>query len=210
MSDRRKPKSNAVLKNLPPERQEQIAEWCEKPNETNGDGNPVPKTGGLAYAQTQLANDGLRVSLSVLGDFYQWWRLQKDLEISFEREQIVLEKTGDAKKAREAGENLLMRLGLVSQDPKLIQAAAIMSDSRRALDLEEASGRTKAAQKDRSLSQKDEQIKLAERKFQRDTCALFLKWFDVEAAKKIATSGLSNKEKIDQLGLAMFGEDWNA
>ncbi|EDY16695.1 hypothetical protein CfE428DRAFT_5808 [Chthoniobacter flavus Ellin428] len=51
---------------------------------------------------------------------------------------------------------------------------------------------------------------LARQKFQRDTCKLFLEWCDQEQAKKIVASGMSNSEKIEQLGLAMFGEDWNA
>lgn len=209
MKDRRKPKSNAVLKNLPSERQEQVAEWCAKRNDKDDSGRDIPRTGGLAFAQQQLAADGIKLSISVIGVFYSWWCLERDLEISFEREQQVLAQTGDPKKAREAGETLLMRLGLATADPKLIVAAAQTSDNRRALDLEEKSGKTKAEQKERSLAQKDEEIKLAERKFRRDTCREFIKWYDNVEAKRIVTGAGSNAEKIEALGRAMFGEDWD-
>ena len=163
MSKRPKPKSTAILMNLPPERQEQIAEWCAKPNDVE-DGKPIPLTGGLAFARAQLAADGCKVSLDTLSRFFSWWQLEQDLSISFEREQQVLEKTGDAKLARTAGETLLMRLGLATQEPKLIQAAATIADSRRSLDLIEETGRTKARQKDAQIQQKEKDLTLSERR----------------------------------------------
>ena len=209
MSRSRKVRSNAVLLNLPPARQEPIIEWCDAPKSESGpDGRPC--VGGYQFAREQLASDGLRVSLRALSDFYSAWHLEQDLEISFEREEQVLSKTGDAKKAREAGEALLMRLGLASQNAKLIVAAAQTSDNRRHLDLLEESGKTKADIAKAKLSQKDRDHALAVKKFQRESCKLFLKWFDQEAAKKIATGTGTNAEKIEQLGRAMFGEDWHA
>ncbi len=91
----------------------------------------------------------------------------------------------------------------------IFTAATMAQDSRRRLDLEERSGKTKAEQKNRALEQKDTEINLAERKFQRDTCKLFLKWFGDQKAKEIVTGGGTNKEKIEALGRAMFGEDWD-
>lgn len=58
------------------------------------------------------------------------------------------------------------------------------------------------------LRQKDEALLIEKKKFQRTTCELFLKWFDEKSARDIAKSGLSNAEKIETLGKAMFGEDW--
>lgn len=211
----RKVRPEAVLKNLLRPAQELVVEWSHQPPQKDADGDPIPETGGIAFALLQLRDHAraasrpeLAVSQSTLYAFLQWYALEQDLEISFEREQQVLAKTGDAKLARSAGETLLMRLGLATQSPKLIQSAAQIADSRRSLDLEEKSGQTKAKHKERSLAQKDQEIEMAAKKFQRDTCSLFLEWFDKETAKQIATSGATNSEKIDQLGLAMFGEDW--
>lgn len=209
MSDRPKPKSNAILKNLPEERQEQIAEWCAKPNDRDEEGNIIPKSGGLAFAQAQLAADGLRVSLETLSRFFSWWQLQLDLKMSFDVEDQVLAATGNAAEARNAAESLLLRLGIARQDPELITAGTMAIDSRRSLDLMEESGRTKAAQKERSLAQKDEDLKIARAKFQRDTCELFLTWFEDKRAKEIVSSNGNHADKIAALGRAMFGEEWD-
>jgi len=162
---RTKPKSNAVLKTLPRERQEQIAEWCAQPNERDADGKPIPQSGGLAFAHARLAADGVKVSLSVVGEFWSWWRLEQDLEMSFAREEQVLAKTGDRRKAREAGESLLMRLGIARQDPELLTAAAKVADSRRSLDLQEETGKTKAQQKNRQIDQGEKRLAHEREKF---------------------------------------------
>lgn len=193
MKGRPKPKSNAVLKTLPRERQEQIAEWCAKPNERDADGKPIPQTGGLAFAQEQLAADGVKVSLSVVGEFWSWWRLEQDLEISFEREEQVLAKTGDRRKAREAGESLLMRLGIARQDPELISAAAKVSDSRRNLDLQEKSGETKAKQKDAQIAQKNADLALSDRRVK------LLEKKAAEAEKTANDATLSDAEKAARI-----------
>jgi len=52
-------------------------------------------------------------------------------------------------------------------------------------------------------------LKLAQTKFQRETCELFVKWFADERAAQIADSkGVGTDEKVEQLGKLMFGEDW--
>jgi predicted O-linked N-acetylglucosamine transferase (SPINDLY family) len=47
-------------------------------------------------------------------------------------------------------------------------------------------------------------------KFRRETCELFVKWFDDQRAKNIMASSESNATKIEQLGKAMFQELWDA
>jgi hypothetical protein len=50
---------------------------------------------------------------------------------------------------------------------------------------------------------------LAERKFQRQTCDLFKKWYaDKRAIDVVENPGLSADEKTNMLGQIMFGEDW--
>jgi hypothetical protein len=169
MSDDPKPRPEArsdskLKKGISLERQEQIAEWCAKPNERDAEGKAIKGTGGPQYAHAQLKADGFEVGLNTVYEFWRWWQLDQDLQASFAVEDQVLERTGDPKKARVAGEVMLMRLGLSKQDPKLIQLGAQTADARRSLDLAEESGRTKARQKDKQLSQKDRDLKLAERR----------------------------------------------
>lgn len=52
--------------------------------------------------------------------------------------------------------------------------------------------------------------KLDHKKFQRETCALFMKWAADKRASEIANSTATNADKIERLGQLMFGEDWKA
>lgn len=58
------------------------------------------------------------------------------------------------------------------------------------------------------LEQRDQVIDLSRKKFQRQTCELFIKWAADDRAKKVIESRASNAEKLEQLGQVMFGEDW--
>lgn len=49
---------------------------------------------------------------------------------------------------------------------------------------------------------------LDERRFQRETCRLFIQWAENEEARKTALGGGDNSEKIERLGQLMFGEGW--
>lgn len=181
----RKIRSDAVLLNLPEERQEQIWEWCRKPSEKDGDGNTIPGTGGFAHARAQLAADGLKVSLRSLSSFFSVYRLKLDMETVENIREAVETQTGDARLARTTAETVFMNIAIARQDPKTFAVAAKAQDSR-------------------------ESLRQSDRKFQRETCALFLEWSENEAAKRIATSGLSHAEKIEQLGREMYGEAWDA
>jgi hypothetical protein len=166
----RKVRPEAVLKNLSRPAQELIVEWSNHPPDKVGS-EPVPGTGGIPFALLQLREHArvasrpeLAVGQSTLYAFLQWFALEQDLEISFEREAQILAKTGNAKLAREAGETLLMRLGLSAQQPKLIQAAAQIADSRRSLDLTEQIGKTKARLKEKDQNLDERRVVLLEKK----------------------------------------------
>lgn len=58
------------------------------------------------------------------------------------------------------------------------------------------------------IGQKDVELKLARQKFQRETAELFLKWHSNQRATEIASSSLSNADKIETLGKQMFGDLW--
>ena len=65
------------------------------------------------------------------------------------------------------------------------------------------------AQRDREkVVLKEQEIRLAEQKFRRETCELFLKWYEERQAQEIAGSAATHAEKIERLGQLMFGEGW--
>ena len=57
---------------------------------------------------------------------------------------------------------------------------------------------------------KKAKLDLDRQKFQRLTVKNFLDWYEDKTAREIATSNLSQADKIERLGQAMFGEDWTA
>lgn len=85
-------------------------------------------------------------------------------------------------------------------NPFLVEAVAML----RKGDHEQI----KRKQADRLLDQKDEQIALDKKKFQRTTAELFLKFYEDKRAKEIVESRSTNAEKLELVGQAMFGEDW--
>lgn len=185
----KKPRSDAPLKNLAPKRQEQVIEWCDTPKSES-----CP--GGYQHAREQLAADGLRVSLRALSDFWSWWHLNADMDESFEVEDAVLRKSGDPRKARDAAETWLIRAGLTRKDPKLILAASQVSDNRRRLDLEEKSGETKAAHKERALDQKDRDFALVREKFITQSCEKIMLAARDPKVREVVESAIPQAEKI--------------
>lgn len=73
----------------------------------------------------------------------------------------------------------------------------------RALSLQEQ-------QKNRDLEIRTAELSLAQDRFRRETCDLFLKWAEDQRAKEVVASGAAKSEKIEALGRIMFGELWDA
>lgn len=55
---------------------------------------------------------------------------------------------------------------------------------------------------------KGEEVKLAKKKFQRETTELFIKFSLDQKAKEIATSDMPNDAKMEALGQHLFGDAW--
>lgn len=61
--------------------------------------------------------------------------------------------------------------------------------------------------KDRELRQKSRSLDLDEQKYQRETCALFLKWFDDKRAREIAGGSGTHDDKIVAMKSLFFTEE---
>ncbi len=66
--------------------------------------------------------------------------------------------------------------------------------------------RTKIAERRAQIA--EEALGIAKKKFQRDTCELFLKWYEDRRAADIAASPADASEKMELLGKLIFKEDW--
>jgi len=102
-----------------------------------------------------------------------------------------------------AGGKILEALEAADGEDVLKLTAAL--SSLRGADASVMTARTAHAK----LAQKDRELALMREKFERDTCALFLKWFKDEKARSIAESPASNTEKIAALRKTYF-EDVDA
>jgi len=160
----------------------------------------------LASAQARLLERGVKVSL---GRLSAWWgQEQQDRmrERILERVSSGAQLSGELEAAfREHAapqiETLIKLLKvLVMQasvdggtDPKLLM---LVPQLMRPV-LEEL-----------KVRQRDRELGLAEQRFQRETCELFLRWYNDQRASEVASSPASNSEKIERLGQLMFGEEW--
>ena len=163
-----------------------------------------PKT--LAEMQAWLVQEGINVTQSTISRFLESARssrLQAKLlaQISSGAKQCAAVEKQFGKNPAPELETLIklhrvLILNLTTQgnvDPELLKLA----DQLTRTALEYTSGKTKAAQKERELV-------LAEEKAQKDTCEFFLKWFSDKRAQEIATSSMSNADKIATLRKEYF------
>lgn len=152
-------------------------------------------------------NSGKKPSLATLSNL----RDRLLMEESFREDESTTESILEQLKAEipELSEDQIDQLGnrtfslltIRKQDLKgyvrLRSAMAKAQLERAKLDLR----KQEAARQEKSLE-------LEEKRFQRETCKLFLKWAESEEAKKIASGTGSNDEKIQRLGEMMFGDLW--
>lgn len=208
MGKPRKLRRDATLKKLEPAQRKLVLEWLEQ------DGEESARQRLFSELHIASPQDPAKpVSRQTLYDAVNYWAAQEitDEMFSFRDAQEELFgqfRPGDAKLAREFGEFALLQRANKSQDKDLFTAATMAQDMRRSGDLKERELEAKIKGSALKFEQKEREMALAERKFQRDTARLFLKWFEDETAKRIATGSGTNSEKIEALGRAMF-PDWD-
>ena len=128
------------------------------------------------------------------GQLSEFWRWQFG--------QAALDALADATSSTE--ESLRDKFPGLSRD-KIRDLAIKQSYAVAALLREENPGFTlKVVEVDR----KDRAQGLDQKRFQRETCELFLKWQADEQARAIAAGAESNTSKIERLGKLMFQNDW--
>ena len=201
-----KPRCDSKLKNLSEERQEQIYEWCQTPKSETC-------VGGLAFALEQLAADGLSVSIRALSEFLPWYHNRLFYEQAVDRSEQQKKRMLDfdpanVERAEAFGDYCFLQEALAARDAETYTKVRSVRLTDQALRGKAQIEKVKLKQADRRATQKDQEISLQTRKFQRDTCRLFVEWSENEQAKAALASGVTNADKIEALGQAMFGEDW--
>jgi hypothetical protein len=200
---------DATLKKLPLEQQQLVRAWLEE----DGEGSCRQRI----FSELHIASpkDPTQpISTSTLYDAIEYWDTQAITDglrsyCDAQTELFAQFNPGDAELARKFGEFMMLQRANKTQDKDIFAVATMAQDSRRRLDLETESAKTKARQKDQQLSMKAEEVAVLKQKFRRDTCELFLEWLEKKEALDIAHSGASQDEKTERLGRAMFGELWD-
>jgi hypothetical protein len=187
MSTNNQPRADAVLKNLPPERQHEI--WLRR---TEG----KKEDRGQAAIQGWLAQDGLKVSRRSLSEFFSWYADRLALKESGDtleafEEFLRKQKPGwTADKIRDTAIQFFISQTVGQKD--LYKFATVVQ-----LDQNERFGRTKGAFKEREIS-------LKEKKFYFDAVAACRK--QLPALKAIeANKSFSEEQKTQMFMEKLFG-----
>ena len=184
----RKPRSDATLRNLPEDHYESLIDWL---------------LAGTPYrvVKKRLADEfKVKTSQAALSGF---WESECSAALLARRRKAV----SVADEVAEAA----------AAEPGKFDAATIDALKQKAFELainpnadpRDVKGLFMLVLKARDQSISEREIELAEKRFQRDTCELFLKWYADKRAKEIANAkGIGTNEKVDRLGKLIFGEDW--
>ena len=109
---------------------------------------------------------------------------------SHAREQIILAKMDERRATRKFSEAELFAWG-----QEQFAMMSIADEDPKAWAMIQKTARDK------------EQSNLDRQRFKRETCELFLKWFEDKRAKEIAAGGLSYSDKLKRLDQLMFPDD---
>lgn len=162
MSANNTPRSDAVLKNLPKDRQHEI--WLRRT-----EGKEAERS--LDAIRDWLKQDGLRVSRRAVSEFLEWYSARQDLQTTGELLETFEEFTRkqnpgwSADKVRDVAVQFFMAHTVASKNVNQFVSVGM-------LDQGERHGRTKAEFKERELRLKEE--KSAEEKKDAQTKALEL------------------------------------
>lgn len=132
---------------------------------------------------------GFEPSDAALSGFWSWYHVRRQLARNESTAQALVAELAQEnpdispEKLQEAGQAFFSALAVEQQDAIAWAAAQKIGIARQ-------------------------QLALDREKFQRETCALFLKWAEDQRAQAIAQGSAPNAQKIEQLGQLMFGEDW--
>lgn len=160
------------------------------PEERQGQIAEFARDHSLAETVLWLREDGVQSSAAALSEFLSWYLLRDQLRKNESTVETVLEQLRGARPD-------LTESDLFSAGQSFFSALAI--EQRDALSWKRV----------QDVKVKTEALKLLEKKFQRETCELFLTWSADKRAREVAASGASSAEKIERLGELMFGEDWD-
>ena len=185
----KKPRTDSLLKHLPEDQYQEVVEWM---------------LSGLPYRviKTRLAEKFNVVvkSDATLSDF--WADCCSDVLLKRRLGAVSVAEDLASEAAKNPGRFDQATIQLLQQkafelaanplaDPKDVKSLYMLVLKSRDQDIDQAT------------------LTLQQKRFQRESCELFLTWFEDQRAKDIAgAKDLGTEQKVGQLGKLIFGEDW--
>ena len=148
------------------------------------------RSGGTGDVRGQVLSEfGFRPSETALGNFWRWWHMQQQF--------------------KRATEDASQLMDLLKQDQPELSDQKIFSYGQRVFQLKAVQAEDpKTWANIQHVALAREQLTLEQHRFRRETCQMFLKWFEDRRAADIAAGSETNSAKIERLGQLMFGEEW--
>jgi DNA uptake protein ComE-like DNA-binding protein len=191
----RKPRKDAVLQNLPEERQDQIVKWLKTAEVKDAEGNVI-QPGGQDLALAQLAADGIKVSEPQLSRFWRWYQLDRRYsgmrQTADQLQDMAVAKGVPLEKARQLAQGMFTLQALQANDPETFI-------SLQQLDLDQRSAETKA-------KFKREELDLKRKQFEMEIAEKMLDEALLRRAQEIAGSGMTQAAKIAAMRKAAFAD----
>lgn len=200
-----KPRSDAVLLNLPEERQEQVWTWCNTPKK---DGC----AGGLEHAQEQLAADGVKVSLSQLSRFCSWYRLRAEFRAADSaakdvEEFLKAEAPGmSPEKIAAAGQLVFTMQATRENDAEKFVSLESLRLAKTTAQTRAAFEREKLAIRQAAEKRAQAKLEFEREKWIETSCQKILDAARDGKAREIAERNVSNAEKIAALRETYFAD----
>jgi len=185
----KKPRSDSLLGHLPGEQHEMLVDWMME---------------GLPYAVIQQRlKDEFGIIVKSASSLSRFWNENASAALLAKRQRAVALADEVAAEAQKT--------------PGRFDQATIDALKQKAFELAVTPGSNPRDVKQlymlvlKSRDQDLDQANLAlqRRRFQRESCELFVKWYeDTRVAEIAGAKGLGSAEKVEQLGQIIFGEDW--
>ncbi|HOP99128.1 MAG TPA: hypothetical protein PLK78_17055 [Verrucomicrobiota bacterium] len=145
--------------------------------------------------------------MAALSQFLSWYSLQEQFRQDESTTEALLEELKrevpalTEEQLDELGQRTFSLLSIRRQD---LEGFVAIRSARAKAEIEKAKLQLRE-QAERRLA---EGLKLQREKFRRETCELFLKWWEDKQAREIAASSDSFADKIRRLDQLMFPDDW--
>ncbi len=191
----RKPRPDSKLDFLPEDQDEQLMEWI------------LGRVPYRTIVERMKEEYGVSTSIRAISEYWQKW----GAEHWKNRRHNALQMAKDVVEDARSNPGMFDEAALHAIEQKVFALAMDPTSSAKELKglVQLLVKHEQNELRERSLQVSENRLALAREKFRRETCELFVQWYDDKRASEIVdNTGLSIEQKTEHLGKLIFGEDW--